>query len=538
MTGGIIQLVAYGREDLFLTRDPQITYFKITYRRHTNFAREEVCQEFIHDPNFAKKATCLVAPGGDLIDGMALRIKLPEIPKFIKSDGSDAETKVAWIRNIGFAMIKSVELEINGMIIDKHYGEWLYIWAMLTTNNINDQGLKKLIGDVPELTEFTNGKDEYTLYVKLQFWFCRASGLALPLVALQYSDIKVNVEFYPIDKCYVLLPTHYIQCEDNIANFYENEYLVQKGSDGIERYGLLSHYDTVRKRLYYTNITENKFIGIPYAATLNITDTAFTNAIINTPQADKYVITGMSSGFFVYPGLNAKSITSNRRSLRNIDLKECVLLVDYVFLDDDERFKFAQTKHDYLIETLYFTNNISIESTNRKVRLVVDQPCKLQVWLAQLDYISKFNDRFNYTDSHIIKRKYDENKNHQYMKYQFRKAEVNQEIGKSLINNELILLNSQDRLSQRSNTYFNNIQSWQHSRNNLPLGCGMYSYALLPFDVTPSGTTNMSQIELIELKLNMNYKVNDNNKAKFRSYSLCYDVWRVNNGLNALVFIR
>ena len=131
MTGGIVQLVAYGKEDLFLTRDPQITFFKVIYRRHTNFAREEIPQFFIHDPNFGKRTSCIISPEGDLINRMALKITLPEIPKFnslktssdlnttvdmISTGGGSNDsmaTKFAWIRRIGYAMIKYIEIEIK-----------------------------------------------------------------------------------------------------------------------------------------------------------------------------------------------------------------------------------------------------------------------------------------------------------------------------------------------------------------------------------------------------------------------------------------
>src|SRR5438552_5436643 len=86
MTGGIIQLVAYGHEDLFLTRDPQITFFKVIYRRHTNFAREDIPQYFIHDPDFGKRTTCVISPEGDMVNRMALKITLPAIPKLTSSN--------------------------------------------------------------------------------------------------------------------------------------------------------------------------------------------------------------------------------------------------------------------------------------------------------------------------------------------------------------------------------------------------------------------------------------------------------------------
>lgn len=531
MGGGIIQLVAYGREDLFLTRDPQITFFKVIYRRHTNFAREEISQYFIHDPNFGKRTTCKISSEGDMIDRMTLKITLPEIPP-------DIGSKFAWIRRIGQAMIKYVEIEINGKVIDKHYGEWLYIWSTLTSRNITDGGLDKLIGNVPELTDFTNGKKEYILYIPLYFWFCRTSGLSLPLISLQYSDIKVNIELFELDKCYILSPTHYIKCDANIVNFEEYEYLVQKGSDGIDRYGIFSHFDVINKRLYYTAITSDKLTGVPYDGDPLMLNNNIKGSLLNTFKSEKYLIRGVSTDFTVKPDLGAKSITSHHKSLKNINLKECILLTDYVYLDDDERFKFAQTKQDYLIEQLYFTPNALIEGTNPKIKLDIDQPCKLTIWLTQLDYISNFNDRFNYTDSHILKKTCDTAHTDPNKIKLFNDIQLNQETGNSLIDEEMIKLNSQVRVEKMNNEYFEYLQPFQLSSNTLPRGCGMYSYSLFPTDPSPSGATNMSQIELIELFLKMNYKVNINQRAKFRSYSLCYNVWRVEYGLSDLIFVK
>src|SRR5207253_1687085 len=126
------------------------------------------------------------------------------------------------------------------------------------------KGLDKLIGNVPELTDFTREKEEYILYVPLQFWFCRHSGLAIPMVSLQYSDIKVNIEFYPVNQCYYITPTHYIKLVDNLVNFKENEFIYQKTPDNIDRIGMFYKYDPIEKKLYYMSVTPDKLIGIPY----------------------------------------------------------------------------------------------------------------------------------------------------------------------------------------------------------------------------------------------------------------------------------
>jgi hypothetical protein len=603
MSGGIIQLVAYGKEDLFLTRDPQITFFKIVYRRHTNFAVEEIEQNFTIPPDFGKQSTCIISQDGDLINKIAIKITLPAIPKFSTNDHAQQTkfaTKFAWAKYIGFAILKYVEIEINGQVIDRHYGEWLYIWTMLTARNINDGGLNKLIGNVPELTDFTDSKEEYILYVPLQFWFCRAPGLSIPVINLLFSDIKINIELYELDKCFFISPTHYIKCNESLVNFKPYEYLVQKSSDNnnnIERYGIFSHYDSINKKLYYTAITEDTFIGAPLPnnvllnniytnnninnlnlRTINsevstryginqtsevstryginqtsevstrygINQTSETSANINinmknllySPKVEKYNIRGISSDFVVRPDIGATSKKVHHRSLKNISLKKCVLLVDYVFIDDDERFKFAQSRHDYLIEQLYFTPNITIDGSHPRLLLTIDQPCKLTVWLAQLDYIYNFNDRFNYTDSHIRKRPYDIAYTDPTKIKLYNNKTIGEEVGKSLFVEETLKLNSQDRLSKRPTQYFEYLEPFQHAQNQLPDGVGMYSYAIYPTEIPPSGATNMGQIELIELQPKMSYKISNINKAKFRSYSLCYNIWRTENGISATIFIR
>ena len=498
MSGGILQLVAYGKNDLFLTSDPQITFFKISYRRYTNFSREDIEQYFVTNPDFGKKTTCSLAFEGDLIENITLKIILPSISKFYNCDGSLSITKFAWVRRIGYAILKSIEIEINGMIIDRQYGEWLNIIHELTTISRDDGAIDKLIGDVPELTNFTSGKNSYQLFIPLKFWFCKSTGLALPLVCLQYSDIKLNVELEEFEKCHLITPTHYIKCIDSITNFIPYEFIKQT-IDGIDRYGMFYKYDIINNKLYYTAIGDNKLIGPDDQ-----------NNILNSNKIQQYKIIGNSSKYEATPANNAKSFIYHNRFL-NITIKECFALVTYVFLDQDERYKFARTKHDYLIEQLYFTPNVTIYGINRNIRINAEQPCKMMVWLTQFDYIKNMNDTFNYSDSHI-------------------------KSNKSIITNETIALNGHDIVSMRDDKYFNIIQSLQHFKNDLPVGIDVYSFSLHPEEIQPSGTCNLSQIELIELKMRLSQKVTTNNKAKCRVYCLCYNILRINNGLAATVF--
>ena len=149
MSGGLIQLAAYGLENMFLTDEPQITFFKSVYRRHTNFTKEQIPQFFINQPNFGKNVNCEIAKNGDLVGNIFLVVTLPKINLPINT-----RNQFAWVKRIGFALIKSVSIIINGYQIDRHYGDWLNVFAELT-GNINGEhskGFKRMIGEVDELT--------------------------------------------------------------------------------------------------------------------------------------------------------------------------------------------------------------------------------------------------------------------------------------------------------------------------------------------------------------------------------------------------
>ena len=206
MGGGLIQLVAYGAQDVYLTGNPQITYFKVVYRRHTNFSME--CIEHpVDSAKFGGRHTVQILRNGDLATRLYLRMDLPALgaSMFTKDAcGNEVyDTKAAWVRRVGHALVKNVEITIGGSQIDKHWGSWMDLWYELTHTQEQERGYGKMIGDVPELTEL-RGRDTssqtaavvpaYTLYVPLQFWFCRNTGLALPLIALQYHEVRLNIE--------------------------------------------------------------------------------------------------------------------------------------------------------------------------------------------------------------------------------------------------------------------------------------------------------------------------------------------------------
>jgi hypothetical protein len=277
MAGGLMQLVAYGAQDVYLTGNPQITFFKVVYRRHTNFSMECIEHSLNGNPDFGRRISVTVTRNGDLITKTYLFVKLAGVTL---SEGS----KFAWVRRLGHALIHSVEVEIGGSRIDKQYGVWLDVWYELARHaGDGERGYLKMIGDVPELTTYDdNDKGEYLLYIPLKFWFNRHVGLALPLIALQYHEVRLHFEFTRV--------------EDLIVS---NEAFKDSGD------------------------------------------------------------------------------------IRAVEMRDALILVDYVYLDSEERRRFAQVGHEYLIEQLQFTGEESVATQSDKYKLDFNHPTKELIWAVR-----------------------------------------------------------------------------------------------------------------------------------------------------------
>ena len=194
MGGGLMQLVAYGAQDIYLTGNPQITFFKVVYRRHTNFSMECIEQTINGNIGAGARVTSTVSRNGDLVSNMYVRF------------AAGATTAAANGNNPGHNIFDSIEVEIGGQRIDKHFGHWMEAHACLTEENPGTvapaaiaavpaagctkfQGLA-LAGGVTDNAVGGAGLTN-SHYVPLRFWFNRNPGLALPLIALQYHEVKI-----------------------------------------------------------------------------------------------------------------------------------------------------------------------------------------------------------------------------------------------------------------------------------------------------------------------------------------------------------
>ena len=172
MGGGLMQLVAYGAQDIYLTGNPQITFFKVVYRRHTNFSMETITQTISGTPSSGGTSTVTISRNGDLVSSVYV------------TTTKDAVTAGST------SVVDQVEVEIGGQRIDRQYSQWMNIWTELSTPESKAIALKSMQGDIG-----SSGSTGPTALVQvpLQFWFCRNPGLALPLIALQYHEVKLKI---------------------------------------------------------------------------------------------------------------------------------------------------------------------------------------------------------------------------------------------------------------------------------------------------------------------------------------------------------
>ena len=206
--GGLLQLVATGKQDLFLTGNPQISFFKMVYRRHTNFATESQPMYFDGTPNFGQRISCLIPRRGDLLGRVYLDVTLPRI---YDTSGNELQ----YTNSVGHALIQEITFEVGEQEIDRQTGEWMEIWTQLTTPAGQRDALNEMIGRVeqyvppsgpPPILQAGSQSEGLRLLIPLQFYFCNNPGLYLPLLALQYHPIRINITLRPLQQLFWVLP--------------------------------------------------------------------------------------------------------------------------------------------------------------------------------------------------------------------------------------------------------------------------------------------------------------------------------------------
>jgi len=381
MAGGLSQLVAYGAQDVYLTGNPQITFFKTVYRRYTNFAIESIQQTINGSVGYGNKVSTQISRNGDLITDIVVEFVLAKNAQGTGTTFYPAEQ-----------LLQDVELEIGGQRIDKHYNDWFRTYDSLFRMDDDRRNYRRM-------TDFVDGETTVTaaspavkrFYVPLIFFFNQTPGLALPLIALQYHEVK----------------------------------------------------------LYFTLASQ--------VNGLNVNNAGVAPGTITQPQMSVWV--------------------------------------DYIFLDTQERTRFAQLPHEYLIEQLQFSGTetatpSTTAQASQNIRLNLNHPTKYLAWnfnrpsptfYGQYTALANTTATYNSLGDVANTQSFNE--------------------ALAVLDSAKLQLNGQDRFATRKGSYFNKVQPYQTIGTNVPAGVYLYSFALKPAGRQPSGTCNFSRIDNATLSL-------------------------------------
>lgn len=485
MPGGVMQLVSVGAQDQFITGAPEISWFKLVYKRHTNFSMESVRQTFNTKPVIEKSSrniyTCKINRVADLLQEIYFAYQLPTIY-------SSAKFRFRWIDNISQYIIYSCSVRIDNQIIDQLWGDWMDVWNELSLTSDKKEAYDKMTANVddfnnPRLEQafqyINNNNIELSyyppgtsldnpsikgrrIYLPLGFWFTKNPGLALPLIALQYQNIEVTVELRSIGELYRI-------------------------------------YDE-RTGIYFS---PDEF------STENISDRSLISKINNDSNND------VSIERFLVPIGESYATVPN-----SIDI-DGYLECNYIFLDEPERKAMAINSHDFLIQRPYRIEQSTLKGS-RTIDLMIQNPIKELIWIARRSDMRRYNNWNNFTN--------------------FRFSAPNYNI---LLTTKL-LWNGMERFEDKPPEYFNYIQPFQHHSRCPREGIHCYSFAIYPEKLQPSGSFNASTINKIQLYLStiMPDPVTITSRQTysytydfdFIIYALHYNIFRIMSGSGGMVF--
>lgn len=441
MSGALIQLAAFGTQDVLLMGNPTVTFFKTVVNRHTNFAIEAIQQVLQGATGFgANNPTVQITRDGDLLWRTFVRFNLPALQTtYSLSEAVTTPVTICparWTDDIGHHIIQRCNVSIGGAEIDKHYGDWLQIWSQLTVPDSKRAGYNDMIGNRYELMG-NNGRpvidaatpiDQYTftipsaiIDVPLQFWFCRDPGLAIPLISIPYHDIRIGFTFRSLDH-----------------------------------------------------------LVIPAVA-------------VGEPE-------------------DVSKITISYKTLE--DLRPEVY-ANYVFLDNLERKRYSQHAQEYLIEQVqYYEGPAGAGQVD--VSLNFNHPTKELVFVAQKQtYLDTRSHDMTSATQNIA----NQHSNYQFTGYNAvannwalvdgythgnpKMGNMSTTYGNPIEKAQLIT-NGTDRVRENNAIFFNRVQPYMH-HTCIPQAAGInvYSFALIPESIQPTGSINFSRIDNTTLRLRL-----------------------------------
>ena len=507
MPGGIMQLIFQGAQDIYLTGNPTMTFFKTVYKRYTQFGTEYISLQFDQIPTFTPtqmtKATCKIDRNADLLYDTYLTYDLPAI-------FTNNLIPFGWVEELGTRIIQEVTIRVDGFQIDTQRGDFMKIYTDIAFNGtekyqwlrcIGGEGFmqntgQNLSNDINTQTIALNAR---RLYIPFLFWYCMNSGLAIPLIALQYNELYIDVTFSPLNEL-IRIGNPLVSPKQLFGDYQNSDFNIT-----VRNYLLSLGYDQTNVFYYFTQ--------------------------------------------------------NNWRSNTNI-------LCNYVYLGDDERQMFAQTSHEYLITQVQFNLFQGLKAGPNYLETTFNHPVKEIFWVLTRDDLDQYNDWYNFTGLQSYQQLSMEYWQSQqrfynypefnepllaYIKANFTnfvndvKAQTVYKVPSSqsqyyfgnfysIMESAQPVFNNNDRMEVEDYAFYQNLQLFKYHSGVPPAGIYILSFALKPEDHQPSGTQNFSRLDYQEFRVNIFNTFPIEQRFNCYMYAINYNVFRIVGGMGSTVY--
>ena len=466
MAGGLMQLVAYGAQDVYLTGNPKVTFFQAVYKRHTNFAMELIQQTTNGSPSSSGRVSVTIARNGDLVGNM--HVALTPASNVLTSNNNVFDTN--WIAERAIA---AVELTIGGQRIDKHYQTWWRLYAEVFLNESDKYAWGKMTTMSNPIAQGATGTVTAALspskvYLPLLFFFNRNPGLYLPLIALQYHEVRLDFD----------LTAYY-------ASYFGT-------TNAFEVWANYVYLDTEERRRFAQKGHEYLIEQVQHTGGDQLSATGTEGSVQLVRLSFNHPVKEL---VWCYTNPNA-SATANLNALwnfctatGNVNVTSNVLAL--------------QASNNYIMPNV--TGVPQLVSTAGTQSNVFGLPGTANFtgnayWVEQgTQFLGGVGTGVEVGPLHLFK----------------------------------VILNGQDRFKEQYGNYFNSVQPFYHHTGTPYPGIYVYSFALQPEEHQPTGTCNFSRIDNAQVSV----QLKSNNQATLQKlFAVNYNILRIQSGMGGLAF--
>ena len=597
MSGAILQLNSLGHQDKYLTDNPQLSFFKNSYKRHTNFSIETI-EDYLSGNTknaLGSELICDIKKNGDLVSKIYLKVNINANVTY-NEDNEDKIGQWGWVKNLGHNIIDTIKLEIGGNTIDTHYNDWLSIWYELSKNNNQINIYDEMIGNTKknyniEYDNINPDRKNLQLYIPINFYFTKNYNLSLPIISLIYHTVKIKISFKNKDLIYN--KTHNINQKKDIivADYFKVDCSINNPSLLID-YIFLDN----NERKFFAQSSHQYLIDAIQLQSkkLSIDSTNKTSLKLNLSHPVKSLFWTINSSYYnnienkyYYLSNGDLEIATKRFILAFfINGEDSVInygdIFTHVYYNENDKskiFTLDMLKDKYknilnknnknireIINSAYYNNNITINKDNNVCMntitlndIVVPELLPIEILSLNNSYFDNISENFIFTDTSNIMRNNNKtatsgtsgdyihgnigSKYYDVLLHDYNNYGLYLDGSGHIIDKITLTINNHKRIDNLEAIYFNHLQPYKYFNSSPKNGIYVYSFALKPLDFQPSGSCNFSKIDNTTLSITFNNKIDNDlinydfiNTSTINIYALYYNILKIKGGFGTIGF--